>query len=66
MRHPTALFARRPVGLAHGFPEAERAVAGGQLGRDHQAAALEIEQHFAPGLDALPIAVGERRDPLRT
>ena len=30
--HPTALLARRPVGLAQGFPETERPVAGGQLG----------------------------------
>ena len=32
--------------------------AGGEFGRDHEAAALEIEQHFAPRLGALPIAVG--------
>ena len=34
---------------------------GGQLGRNRQAAALEIEQHFAPGLGALPVAVGDRQ-----
>jgi len=43
------------------LPEAERAVAGGELGRDHEASALEIEQHFAPGLGALPVAVGDRQ-----
>ena len=59
--HPTALLARRPVDLAQGFPETERPVAGGQLGRNRQAAALEIEQHFAPGLGALPVAVGDRQ-----
>ena len=59
--HPTALLARRPVDLAQGFPETERPVAGGQLGRDRQAAALEIEQHFAPRLGALPVAVGDRQ-----
>ena len=59
--HPTALLARRPVDLAQGFPETKRPVAGGQLGRNRQAAALEIEQHFAPGLGALPVAVGDRQ-----
>ena len=58
---PTALLARRPVDLAQGFPETERPVAGGQLGRNRQAATLEIEQHFAPGLGALPVAVGDRQ-----
>ena len=32
-----------------------RAIAGCQRGRDCQAAALEIEQHFAPGLGVLPV-----------
>ena len=41
--------------------ETEHPVAGGQLGRNRQAAALEIEQHFAPGLGALPVAVGDRQ-----
>jgi hypothetical protein len=47
--------------LAQRLPESERTVAGGQLGRDHEAAALEIEQHFAPRLGALPVAVGDRQ-----
>ena len=59
--HPTALLARRSVGLAQRLPEAERTVAGGQLGRDHEAAVPEIEQHFAPRLRALPVAVGDRQ-----
>ena len=56
-----ALLARRPVDLAQSFPETERPVAGGRLGRNRQAAALEVEQHFAPGLGALPVAVGDRQ-----
>ena len=49
------------VNVTTPFPETERPVAGGQLGRNRQAAALEIEQHFAPGLGALPVAVGDRQ-----
>ncbi len=54
-----ALFARRPVDLAQSLPEAERPVAGGECGRDREAAALEIEPHFAPGLGALAVAPGD-------
>ncbi len=57
--HPTALLGGLPVDLAQGLPEAQGPVAGGQLGADRQAAALEIEQHVAPGLGALPVAVGD-------
>src|SRR3954470_22024498 len=39
--------------LLERLPEAERAVAGGQFGRDGQAARLEVDQQFAPTLRAL-------------
>ena len=55
---PAPLLLRRSEHLAQGRPEAERAVADGQLGIVLQAAALEIEQHLAPALGAFAKAVG--------
>src|SRR3954447_5267488 len=37
-------------------PEAERAVASGQLGGDRQATSLEVDQQLPPALGALPQA----------
>ena len=39
---PAALLAGVAVDLVQGFPEAERDVAGGKLGRRRQAAAFEV------------------------
>ena len=39
--------------LVERLPEAERAVADGQLGRDRQPARLEVDQQLPPALRAL-------------
>jgi hypothetical protein len=40
--------------LVQRLPEAERAVPDGELGRDGEAAGLEVDQELAPALGALP------------
>ena len=51
--HPAPLVPRRGEDLLQRLPEAERAVAGGQLGRDGEAARLEVDQQLPPALRAL-------------
>ena len=51
-----ALMPGRRRHLIQRLPEAERPVAGRQLGRDDQAAGLQIDQQFAPALGAFPHA----------
>ena len=50
------------VGLAQRLPEAERAVADGQLRCDLEAPAFEFQQQFQPALFALAIAVTQPHD----
>ena len=57
LMHPASLLAYLAVDLAQRLPEAQRAVAAGQLRRDLQAPLLQIDEQLAPGLRALPIAV---------
>ena len=59
LMHPAALLAGGPVDLAERLPEAERAIAGHQFRADAETTPLEIEQHLAPGLFALAVAVGD-------
>ena len=51
--HGAALMPGRRRDLLQRLPEAERPVAGGQLGRDGQAARLEVNQQLPPALRAL-------------
>src|SRR3977135_3561468 len=53
---PAALVTRRREGLVESFPEAERAIADGDLWRDRPAARLQIDEQFLPTLHALPHA----------
>jgi len=46
--HPATLLAGRRPYFAERFPEAERAVGDGELRRNREAAALQIEQQLAP------------------
>ncbi len=61
---PAALLAGLAVDLAQRLPEAERAVADGELRRYRQAAALEVEQQLQPALLALAVAVAQADDVL--
>ena len=56
---PAALLARGGIDLRQRLPEAQRSVAGGQLGIDRQAAGLHVQQQRLPRLLALAIAVGD-------
>ena len=49
-------MARRRKRLVQGFPEPERAIAGGDFRRDGKTARLEIDQQFLPALRAFPQA----------
>src|SRR5918998_6963925 len=51
--HPAALMPGGREDLLERLPEAERAVAGGQLGRDDEAAGLEPDQQLMPALRTL-------------
>ena len=51
--HPAPLVPGRGEDRLQRLPEAERAVAGGQFGRDGEAARLEVHQQFPPALRAL-------------
>jgi site-specific DNA recombinase len=51
--HGAALMPGGRPDLLQRLPEAERPVAGGQLGRDRQAARLEVDQQLPPALRAL-------------
>ncbi len=58
--HPAALLAGGGERLGHRQPEAQAPVAGGQLGRLGQAAALEAVEHLQPARFALTLAVVDR------
>ncbi len=45
--------------LADRLPEPESAIGHGELGRDRQAASLQVEQQLAPVLRAFPHAVSK-------
>jgi len=57
--HPAPLLASLAIYFAQRLPKSQRAVADDQLGADLQAAALEVEQQFAPALRAFAVAVDE-------
>ena len=54
--HPAALMPRCRRYLLQCLPKTERAIPGGQLRRDGQAARLEIDKQLAPALRAFPDA----------
>jgi hypothetical protein len=62
--HPAALLADGAVDLAERLPEAERSVADGELRRNRQTAAFEIQEQFQPGLRALAVAIAQADDVL--
>ena len=62
--HPATLLADGAVDLAERLPEAERAVADGELRRHRQAAALEVKQQLQAALLALAVAVAQADDVL--
>ncbi len=51
--HPASLVTRPGEDLVQSLPEAERAVADGDLGRDGEAAGFQVDQELAPALRAL-------------
>ena len=51
---PAALVSRAGIELVERLPEAKGAVADRNFGRDGKAAALHLDQEFAPALGALP------------
>jgi len=55
--HPAALFPGRAERLAQCSPEAQGAVADGQVWRMGKSPALQVEQDFAPALRALAVSV---------
>jgi hypothetical protein len=57
--HPASLFSRLWPDLADRFPKPERAVGYGDLGRNRQTPALEIEQQGSPVVSALARTVGK-------
>ena len=61
---PAALFTGRAEHLAQGVPEAERAIANGQVRGLAQAAALQVQQQFAPALAAFTVAVHKAQNVL--
>src|SRR5437763_8955742 len=54
--HGAALMPGRRRHLLERLPKAKRAVAGGQFRRDRQATRPQLNQQFAPALDAFPDA----------
>ena len=62
---PTPLFAGLREHLPHRAPEAETAVADGQIGIDREPAVPDIQEQLAPRLLALAIAVRDRDQLLR-
>ena len=58
------MLAGLAVDLAQRLPEAERAVADGQLGASLQAPTLEVEQQLLPALCAFSIAIDDGHDVL--
>src|SRR3954471_16864028 len=50
---PAALVARSGIDLIKGLPEPECAIADRDLGRNGEAASLQIDQKLAPALGAL-------------
>ena len=62
--HPAPLLSGSAVDLLERPPEAHRAVAYRQLRRLRQAAALQVQQHFAPAPSGLAHAVLDREQVL--
>ena len=56
---PAALFPGLREDLAHRGPEAEPAVARGELGIDREPPVLDIQQELTPRLLALAVAIGD-------
>ena len=52
--NPTPLVPGAGKDLIDGLPEAERAVADGEIRRDLEATPLDVDEEFAPALRALP------------
>ena len=63
---PTALLPGLRKHFPHRAPKAEAAVPDGQLGIDREPAVPDVQQQLAPRLFALPVAIGDRDELLRS